>query len=119
MSSSRSLFLLGIALWLSCRSVGPLIHTRVDQVWKYHEQVFAAAIEGPSDEDQFLATCKFFEELTGIQLHLEFFTMGALPTPESREDLRVLRAWYMENRARLYWDEAESRIKVRPAEVQP
>jgi hypothetical protein len=56
----------------------------------------------------------FFEDLTGIHLHLDFYTFGVLPTSETEQDLRLIRAWYGKNKYRLYWDEATQKVQLRP-----
>jgi hypothetical protein len=104
---------LAVAPLAACRP-GSGVDRRVALAWKHHEQVLATAIEGRQNHDEFLNTCAFFEELTGIQLHLDFFTLGARPTPESRNDLKNLQAWYRTNQEALYWDEATGKVKMRP-----
>jgi hypothetical protein len=112
----RSWLLLAIAFAMACATGAT--DARVEQTWKHHETVFAAALVGPSEEQEFLDACTFFEELTGIRLNLEIFTMGALPTSESKNDLERLRAWHRKNRELLYWDIVTNSVRIK-ADTQP
>lgn len=90
------------------------VDPKATAIWLKHEAVFQQALNGHQEDDEFDQACRFFEETTGIKLHLNFYTLGILPTPESEQDLARLRAWYRLNKPRLYWDELTGRVKVRP-----
>lgn len=83
-------------------------------VWHKHEAVFKKALGGYQENDEFLQACIFFEKVTGLHMHVNYSTVGALPIPETDQDLRRLQSWYEINKKRLYWDKAAQEVKVRP-----
>src|SRR6185503_8227407 len=101
----------------SSRNGERLIDRRASIVWENNESTFVRALQGHQKNDDFDRACTFFERLTGIHLHLNFYTFGVLPTPETDQDLRLIRAWYRENKYRLYWDEATKTVKLRGGAV--
>jgi hypothetical protein len=104
---------------------GPLVgcgHSRgssaLDQraaaVWDKHEAVFKKALGGYQKDDEFIRACVFFEKVTGLHMHVNYSTVGALPTQETDQDLQRLQSWYKINKERLYWNDVEQEVKVRP-----
>lgn len=81
--------------------------------WKKHEEVVERAIKGEQRDDEFGDACLFFEQVTGISIHVNIFTLGYAPEAEAVNDLKLIKAWYRENHARLYWDEATKTVKVK------
>lgn len=92
----------------------PEVDPKAAAIWHKNEAIFRQALNGHQENDDFDHACAFFEQVTGMSLHLDFFTFGILPTPESEHDLMRLRAWYRRNKHRLYWDEQAQAVKVRP-----
>lgn len=88
---------------------------RALEVWKRHETALEHAIKGKQRNDEFGEACLFFEQVAGISVHVNIFTLGYATEPETKTDLKLIRAWYRENHERLYWDEATGTVKVRPA----
>ena len=86
----------------------------VESIWHSNEAVIQTALEGgPIFEDRYMEACKFFEELTSIQIRGEGTFVGWLPNEHTKEDLQAVRDWYSANQHRLYWDEETKAIKVR------
>ena len=85
---------------------------QAQEIWRGHEAVVARAIEGEQDLDQFMESVDFLSNLTGIEIHVEIFTMGYLPTPETPEDLELIRAWFKANGDRLYYDSDTRTVRV-------
>jgi hypothetical protein len=86
---------------------------RVVAIWHKHESVLRTALNGHQRNDEFDRACLFFEQTTGLQMHVNYFTFGVLPTEETDRDLARLQAWYKTNKYRLYWDESMHTVKVR------
>lgn len=86
---------------------------RAHHVWRYHERVFEEALKGNQKDEQLGEACLFFEELTGIKLHVDIFTLGYLPRTEAKNDLVLLRRWYKNNSHLLYWDESEQKVRLK------
>lgn len=107
-------------LWLAygvtgCGTLGESDGDRIArQIWKKHEVDLRRAIEGQPRSDEVCEPCIFFEQVVGIQVHVNFFTLGYVPEPEAKDDLKRIEAWYRSNHHRLYWDEATGTVKVRP-----
>lgn len=106
------------ALLLGCYRLDENESSHLDpkatEIWHKHELVFAKALRGSQKDDDFERACLFFEQVTGLKIHANFFTLGVLPTPETERDFVKIKAWYQENKHRLYWDESTSTVKVRP-----
>jgi hypothetical protein len=109
--------LVGVAVFFSCvgssQREKPTIDQKAYRVWKMNEEIFERALQGQQENEDFSRACDFFQNLTGIKIHLNFFTLGILPTPETRQDLEKIRSWYRKNKYRLYWDEATNSVKLR------
>lgn len=88
---------------------------RALEVWKKHEAVVELAIKGEQRNNEFGEACLFFEQVAGISIHVNIFTLGYVPEAEAANDLKLIRTWYRENHERLYWDEATGTVKVRPS----
>lgn len=99
----------------SCRTPDPLPDRRVVEIWNRNEQAVEKAIGGYQKDDEFLDACTFFERVTGIEIHVNMFTLGVLPEPEAKDDLKKIRAWFAANRDRLYWDEMDRSVRVKPS----
>jgi hypothetical protein len=96
-------------------SRGPgMLDSRAIAIWHKHEEVFKKALDGHQDDDEFDQACLFFEQTTRLQIHVNYSTVGALPLPETSQDLIRLQAWYKINQGRLYWDESTQTVKVHP-----
>ena len=94
-------------------SITDTANRRALEVWKKHEAVVERAIKGEQKDDEFGEACLFFEQVTGISIHVNIFTLGYIPEAEAANDLKLIKAWYRENHARLYWDEATKTVKVK------
>jgi hypothetical protein len=107
-----------VALFLVyCRpkdSTPPIIDPKAAAEWDYNEKIFAKAVYENRQGDEFDRSCEFFSRLTGIKLHINYSTVGRLPTTETPRDLESIKAWYRVNKGRLYWDEATYMVKVHP-----
>lgn len=88
----------------------------VESTWRANEAIIAHAISGGvSGEQSYISACRFFEELTGIEIRGEGTYAGWLPNEHTPEDLRAVQNWYSKNKHRLYWDEEAKAVKVRLA----
>lgn len=85
---------------------------QAQEIWRGYEAVVARAIEGDQDFDQFMESVDFLSDLTGIEIRVEFSTMGYLPTPETSEDLELVRAWFEANGDRLYYDRDSGTVRL-------
>jgi hypothetical protein len=93
---------------------GTAVDARAARIWHEQEVVFKkAALEGSLKNDEFDRACLFFEQITGLEMHANLSTLGALPTAETVHDLERIQAWYKINAYRLYWDEAARKVRVR------
>jgi hypothetical protein len=112
--AKSSLGLLMVLFW-TCAS--PPVEVQPDpraiRAWHVHESNLASAVAGISVNDDFDEACLFFEQLTGISVHANLSTIGALPTEETRQDLEKIRRWYKENKHRLYWDASTNSVRLR------
>ena len=88
-------------------------------IWHKNERVFRRALNGHQRNDEFDQACLFFEHMTGVELHLNYFTLGTLPTAESGKDFARIQAWYKINKSRLYWDKSTRSVEVRPEAAKP
>jgi hypothetical protein len=84
-------------------------------IWRKYERDFERGVNGHQGNNEFDKACLFFEQTTGLTMHVNDSTIGTLPTPETRQDLVRIRAWYKVNKNRLYWDESTHTVKVRPS----
>src|SRR3954463_10976505 len=116
------LFAVGLVLLFHCE-IAQAKDERLDPkaiaVWRKHERVFQRALNGYQKNDEFDQACLFFEQTTGLTMHVNNFTMGTLPTPETKQDLVRIRVWYKVNKNRLYWDESTRTVKVHPEAAKP
>jgi len=116
----RNLFLLTIILGsglAACDQPSPQEKAQrieAQEIWLRHEAAVVRALEGHQENDEFVKAVDFFADLTGIEIHVNIFTMGYLPEPEARNDLELIRAWYTKNKASLYYDADSDRVEVRP-----
>jgi hypothetical protein len=102
--------------FLGCGHSGnPPVDQKAIAVWSENEKIFNDALTGRQRNDEFDKSCAFFEQTTGLRLHLNYFTFGILPTPETNQDLVRIQAWFRANKGRLYWDESSHSVKVRSA----
>jgi len=103
---------------LACRVDSPRkpnLDERAVEIWKSHERVVSGALEGSWDSDKFLEACLFFEEVAGIQIHVNISSYaGPIPQAGAEDDLRRIREWYQLNSQRLYFDEPAQQVRVRP-----
>jgi hypothetical protein len=110
---------LGFGLWsgclLWCKSAA--LDMKAVEVWRKQEATFKEALRGHQTNDKFEQACLFFEQTTGLKVHVNYFTFGALPTSETAQDLARIQAWYKSNKYRLYWDEATHTVKVRASKL--
>jgi hypothetical protein len=101
--------LLGCGLHIASSTAA---NRRALELWQKHETVVELAIKGQQRNEEFLEACLFFERVAGISIHVNIFTLGAVPEAEAANDLKLIRDWYRQNHARLYWDEASGQVKV-------
>ncbi len=86
---------------------------KAQEIWKSHEFVVAQAVRGEEhDTDQFVRSVGFFREVAGIEIRVEIFTMGYMPTAETSKDLELVRAWFEENGDRLYYDQDTDTLRL-------
>jgi hypothetical protein len=91
----------------------PSVDPRVAEVWERNDMIVERALKGDQEGDNFVQACEFFEHLTGVKVHINFFTLGISPTRETRADLEKVRVWYRVNKNRLYWDSATRSVRLR------
>lgn len=118
MSSRKQITLmliLGFSLCSGCLlwRKSDALDVKATEVWHKQEATFKEALRGHQTNDEFEKACLFFEQTTGLRMHVNYFTFGALPTTESAQDLARIQAWYKSNKYRLYWDKATGTVKVR------
>lgn len=78
---------------------------KAQEIWEGHESVVAEAVHGEEyDADEFVRAVDFFRKVAGIDISVEIYTMGYMPTAETSEDLELVRAWFEANGDRLYYD---------------
>jgi hypothetical protein len=114
--TSITLLLVSLLL-LGCQAknvVAPVVDPKAAAEWSHNEKIFEKALNGDQGGGEFDRACEFFWRLTGIELHVNYSTVGMLPTTETPKDLMHIRDWYQVNKSRLYWDEAAGAVKVRP-----
>jgi hypothetical protein len=87
--------------------------SRVVAAWNENEKIFIKGLNGDQGHNDFDRACAFFSRLTGLELHVNYSTMGIFPTPETSGDLVRIREWYKRNKQRLYWDESAGIVQVR------
>lgn len=90
-------------------------NSKAVSIWLKYEKDFERGINGHQGNSEFDKACLFFEQTTGLTIHVNDSTIGTLPTPETKQDLVRLRAWYKLNKSRLYWDQSTSSVKLYPA----
>jgi hypothetical protein len=110
--------ILAFSLWGGCLLWGrsEALDSKAAAFWHRQEAIVKKAISGHQKNDEFEKACLFFEQTTGLKMHVSYFTFGALPTAETARDLSKIHAWYKSNKYRLYWDEAAQAVKVRTHE---
>jgi hypothetical protein len=116
------LFAVGLALlfyYEGAQAKADHLDPKAVAVWHKYERDFEKGVNGDQGNNEFDKACLFFEQTTGLTMHVNDSTIGTLPTPESRQDLVRIRAWYKNNKARLYWDESTRTVKVRPEAAKP
>src|SRR6267142_2515144 len=92
---------------------------KAQAAWVANDRVLGNILDGkPFNQDEFVRSVDFFQELTGIQSHDDGTDIGRVPDNDLREDLERWRAWYTVNGSRLYWDEPSGRVLIRK-ERQP
>jgi hypothetical protein len=87
-------------------------NSKAISIWRKYEKNFERGINGHQGNNEFDKACLFFEQTTGLTMHVNDSTIGTLPTPETKQDLARLRAWYKVNKNRLYWDQSTLSVKV-------
>src|SRR5262249_34341532 len=105
------------SLSLGCKgkdAAAPGVDPKVVAAWNYNEKIFEKALNENQEGDEFDRACEFFWRLTGIELHVNYSTVGILPTEETPKDLVRIKNWYKVNKERLYWDESTGAVKVHP-----
>jgi hypothetical protein len=110
--------LLAAAAAPSCRRLdeAETANGRARAIWDRHERAVVRAIAGQIRDDEFLVACRFFHELTGIEVRGDGTTFGWIATKETPADLEALRRWYRQNGDRLYADD-KGRVTVRGVSV--
>lgn len=105
-----------MAIFCNCRRarISDRVDLRAVAIWQKQEAVFKLALRGDQKNDDFLKAVLFFEKITGLTLHLNYYTFGVLPTHETQQDLKRIQSWYRSNGHCLHWDEASRLVNVRP-----
>jgi hypothetical protein len=85
MKHSRFLFLTASALAglaaVACTVTQDEGLRKAQEIWKGHESVVAQVVRGEEhDTDQFVRSVDFFREVAGIEIRVEIYTMGYMPT---------------------------------------
>src|SRR3954471_6818281 len=96
-----SLSLVGAIVFSGCLrgGGGEIVDAKAEHIWREHEAVFKkAAFGGSLKNDEFDRACLFFEQTTGLQMHPNLSTLGALPTAETVHDLERIQDWYKVNK---------------------
>jgi hypothetical protein len=99
----------------SARSTAPLrVDVKAQLLWQENLASVEKATNGADVYgDSFERACLFFYEVSGITVPGNGSYAGWAPSKDTGTALPTLRAWYRENHARLYWDEASGSVKVR------
>jgi hypothetical protein len=92
------------------------VDAKAAAAWSDNIKVFEKALYDRQQGEEFNQSCVFFSHLTGIELHVNYSTVGILPTTETPKDLVRIKDWYKVNKGRLYWDEATGTVNVRPGQ---
>jgi hypothetical protein len=121
--SGRLLLVLAVSVMLSTvcgfsRERPSASNSKAASIWHKYEKDFERGIKGRQGNNEFDKACLFFEQTTGLVMHVNYSTIGTLPTPETEQDLVRLRAWYKVNKNRLYWDLSTSSVKLYPTATQ-
>jgi hypothetical protein len=121
--SCRILLVLAVSVMLSTvcgvsRERPSASNSKAVSIWHKYEKDFERGIKGRQGNNEFDKACLFFEQTTGLVMHVNYSTIGTLPTPETEQDLVRLRAWYKVNKNRLYWDLSTSSVKLYPTATQ-
>lgn len=118
MRNLAAIFFAVIVLFSLCcqkkNAVAPAVDAKAAAIWSANEKIFESALNGSQENDEFDRACEFFWRLTGLELHLNYSTLGIFPTKETPKDLVRIKDWYKSNKNRLYWDETAGVVKVRP-----
>ena len=95
--------------------VGMGLDATAHAIWHEHLRTIGEIVDGANvSPERFSDAVTFFEQLTGITVPFDHSLASDLyPTKETRSALEPLRSWYHANGHRLYWDEADRRVKVR------
>jgi hypothetical protein len=96
------------------RKPAEAVDPKAAAIWRKYEVAFRRGLNGHQGNNEFDEACLFFEQTTGLTMHVNDSTLGVFPTPETKQDLIRIRAWYKINQRRLYWDESARAVKVRP-----
>lgn len=105
---------LAVVLVVACSVRQDEGHRRALEIWKGHENIVAQAVRGQEhDTDEFVRAVDFFREVAGIEIHVEIYTMGYMPTEETAEDLKVVHAWFEQNGDRLDWVPNSRTVRLR------
>jgi hypothetical protein len=107
------LLLLAMLSSVGCAEKRPVVDPKAAAAWSENEKIFIKGLNGNQGDNDFDRSCTFFWRLTGLEIHVNYSTMGMFPTPETSKDLVRIRNWYKGNKQRLYWDESTGTVKVR------
>jgi hypothetical protein len=110
-----SLLALTLVFSAACIKQDPL-NLKARAIWLKHQRVLEGAIKGErTDGDELQEAAIFFYHVAGIIIPgghspvIDFYI-----TRETAGVMKPLRIWYKENGDRLYWDEASSKVLLRP-----
>ena len=112
-SWSAALALFVLALGCTRSPVPEESSRKAQRIWKDHESVVAQAVKGEEhDTDEFKRSVNFFREVAGLEIRVEIYTLGYMPTVETLEDLELIRSWFDANSDRLYYDSDTQTVRV-------
>lgn len=106
--------LIAMLLPAGCSSdsaVDPSGNKRAIEVWNQHFEVLTGGLEGePTTEGEIREACRFFRQLTGIEVGGTGTPFGWMLNEKTEEDLPLLEQWINEHGDRLRWDQIENRV---------
>lgn len=114
-------YVLIFTLVLACKPKDALeqsnkLDARALKEWHRNETMVREALKGSFDPDKFLEAVIFFKDLTGISIRGNTTTFGLIPDQHTQEDFGRVMRWYIENKYRLVWDEADKSVRLRAIE---
>lgn len=113
----RAICSVAVIVLFACSPVRESSDDKVRDEWAKRELVVYRALNKKGYEDlEYVAACRFFQKLTGIEIKNDITPEGLMPTTQAQQDFSRIKEWYKKNHDNLCWNGEVASIELCPDE---